>query len=372
MKTLVLSCNTGEGHNSCANAIKETFESYGEECRIEDSLKFISEKTSEFISGWHVRIYRYIPNLFRFGYRFAENHSSEKADKSGFLTSQKKGTDCLFHFIRAGNYDTVICTHVFSALMLTDVLKKHKLSIKTAFIATDYTCSPGVKESCLDEYFIPDDSLIKDFECPNIPKNKMKASGIPIRKMFLSRLEKDGAKKLFDIPSDHKHLLIMCGSMGCGPIFRLAHELSDRLPSDCDLTIVCGTNAKLKEKLEKKYSGFENIHIRGYVQDMSALLDSADLYLTKPGGISITEAASKALPMVFVDAVAGCEEYNRRYFTQKKAAADGSGVKEIADICIEILSGEDKRRNMSLAFADEQKKSAAECIYFEMKTLRAV
>ena len=41
---------------------------------------------------------------------------------------------------------------------------------------------------------------------------------------------------------------------------------------------------------------------------MALLMDSADLYLTKPGGISVTEAASMRLPMVFIDAVAGCEE----------------------------------------------------------------
>lgn len=41
MRVLILSCNTGEGHNSCAKALKEIFESKGHHCIIEDSLRFI-------------------------------------------------------------------------------------------------------------------------------------------------------------------------------------------------------------------------------------------------------------------------------------------------------------------------------------------
>lgn len=56
MQTLILSCNTGAGHNSCAQAVQEAYHSRGEICNITDSLQFISEKASTFISNWHTRI----------------------------------------------------------------------------------------------------------------------------------------------------------------------------------------------------------------------------------------------------------------------------------------------------------------------------
>ena len=61
MQTLILSCNTGAGHNSCAQAVQEAYHSRGEICNITDSLQFISEKASTFISNWHTRIYRHAP-----------------------------------------------------------------------------------------------------------------------------------------------------------------------------------------------------------------------------------------------------------------------------------------------------------------------
>ena len=57
MRTLILSCNTGEGHNSCAKAIQETYAAHGETCDIVDALQFISKRASQFISDWHSRIY---------------------------------------------------------------------------------------------------------------------------------------------------------------------------------------------------------------------------------------------------------------------------------------------------------------------------
>ena len=42
MQTLILSCNTGAGHNSCAQAVQEAYHSRGEICNIIDSLQFLS------------------------------------------------------------------------------------------------------------------------------------------------------------------------------------------------------------------------------------------------------------------------------------------------------------------------------------------
>ena len=44
MRTLILSCNTGEGHNSCAKAIQETYAAHDETCDIVDALQFISKR----------------------------------------------------------------------------------------------------------------------------------------------------------------------------------------------------------------------------------------------------------------------------------------------------------------------------------------
>ena len=73
-RVLLLSCSTGQGHNSCAEAVKEYFEEQHVVCEIYDSLKFIGEKFARFMSWGHSFMYRHIPGLFRWGYRYSEDH----------------------------------------------------------------------------------------------------------------------------------------------------------------------------------------------------------------------------------------------------------------------------------------------------------
>lgn len=75
MHVLILSCNTGQGHNSTANAIKEHFAKRGAQCDVCDSLKLISHGVSAFMSKGHTFMYRNLPWLFQWGYRYFEQHT---------------------------------------------------------------------------------------------------------------------------------------------------------------------------------------------------------------------------------------------------------------------------------------------------------
>ena len=96
-----------------------------------------------------------------------------------------------------------------------------------------------------------------------------------------------------------------------------ALELVRLMDEDVEISVVCGSNERMKKSLESSYGHLRNIHVLGYVAAMSSLYDSADLLMTKPGGISTTEAAVKALPMVLINAVAGCEAHNLQFFLEK-------------------------------------------------------
>lgn len=361
MRVLILTCNTGEGHNSCAGAIKEIYETHGDVCIIEDALGFISDGFSRFVSVWHTRVYRYMPRLFRWGYTCSEKHPAVFHQGSWVYKLITRGTEKLRQYIEDGHYDSVICVHVFASLLLTSMLKEHPMSIKTCFVATDYTCSPSVRDSDLDIYFIPHDSLAYEFEFPNITKSKMIGSGIPVRQMFYKSEDKPISIK--------KHLLIMCGSMGCGPIKKLTKLLSRSMKEDWEMAVVCGTNNRLCKKMQKQYADRSDIHIYGYVKDIGTLMDSADLYLTKPGGISVTEAAVKNLPMVYIDAVAGCEEYNRQFFVRMGGAKTAANINELVSLCKMLLLDDSKLNEMKAVLAEQKKVNAAECIYNTMKKL---
>lgn len=336
---LILSCNTGGGHNSCAYAVKEAYARICENCVIKDALSFVSADFSSFICGGHVRIYRYLPRLFKNGYAFFEKHRGVMKKEGVISSVLSRGSDSLAAFVQSGGFHTVICTHVFAADMLSSAVKKHSLNCKTAFISTDYTCCPGTEFCGTDVVFLP----AGDVTVPDCVSRTV-VSGIPVRSAFYRQSQIKPVSSLGKI-----HAVIINGSMGCGNMKKLVDGLS-KLKSDFCLSVVCGTNKKLKKHLENRFKACENIRVYGYVDDMSALMDTADILITKPGGITTTEACVKKLPMLFIDSVGGLETYNLDYFVSRDAAVNADDIDEAVRIFDMICSVpemlEDMKQNM--------------------------
>lgn len=362
MRVLILSCDTGGGHNACSEALREAFEDLDVPCQIENALAFLSESAARAIDHAFTLMYRRFPGVFRFGYRFAERHPGLFSPGSLIDRFLSAGTEMLYDFLHENQFQVVLCTHVLSALMMTDLLRTYGRFVRTGFVATDYTCSPGCAQSDLDHYFIPHNSLADDFIRKGIPAEKLAVSGIPIRKEFYLPVDKNVLKSRMQIDSYERHAVLMCGSMGCGPIRQIVRELSALLPPNCCLTVICGTNRKLREKLEAMFAGDPRILVRGLVRHVAMWMDSADLFITKPGGVSTTEAACKRLPMLFVNAVSGCEEYNLRFFLRRGVASTANTPKVIARQAVRLLTNAERLRQMASRYEDAEVIPAAYAI----------
>ena len=169
---------------------------------------------------------------------------------------------------------------------------------------------------------------------------------------FYQKTDRVRAKRELSLPQDKKVVLLMCGSMGCGPIKTLAEYLPQQLPSDSMLIIICGNNRRLYKSLTK-YPLPNNMRVVGFTRRMPLYMDAADLILTKPGGLSTTEAAVKAKPMLFIDAVPGCETRNYEFFIKNGFADMRESVLGLCDAVCEYLEDGEKLNKMSETLNEE-------------------
>lgn len=341
MKFLILSCNTGGGHNSAAAAIKEYFDSKEIFCEIRDALAFDSRLKSEIISKGHILLYKKAPALFGAGYHFAEKHPSKPGTESMMYTFMKRGTEKLYTFLSENHFDAVLCTHVFAGMMMTEIKKNYNLSIRSYFIATDYASYPGIEEVKVDAFFIAHKSLIPDYVNYGVEEHLLVPTGIPIKRAFHKSISKEKAREFLGLPKDKRVILLMCGSMGCGPVYKLGKDLLNKLPEDAKLVVVCGSNEKLLKKFEK-LSSDENLRVVGFTNKMNIYMDACDVVMTKPGGLSSTESATKELPMVLMNVVAGCETRNLDFFLSNELAVSADTLEGLSDKAISLLTDDEK------------------------------
>ena len=373
MRILILSANTGEGHNSTAKALMEVLERDGVSCDLRDSLACLSPRFSKFICNWHARIYRYSPKLADAGYETLERIGPEPDRITPVYEILSLGADKLWKLIMAGDYDAVICTHVFSGMMMTEVRNSRDVHIPCFFVATDYTCSPTVEQCDVDGYFIPAASLEYEFVRAGLPADRMIPSGIPVRQAFYHKTEKTAAREKLHLPQTGKVVLLMCGSMGCGPMKKVAQEMRLRLPADAVVVAICGNNERLYETMAELQD--ERFRVLGFTDAVAEYMDAADLIITKPGGLSTTEAANKHLPMVLINAVGGCERPNFRFFLESGCATGSDRPDEVVALACELAADDERlmriRNALEAGFRQNSAELIAKHVMHEGETYRA-
>ena len=342
MHILLLSANTGEGHNSTSKAIMDVLRAQGHSCEMQDVLAFLSPRFSKFICNWHSRIYKYMPKLFDAGYGVMERNVPDPEESTPVYELLSLGAYKLYQMLLQKDFDSILCVHPFAGVMMTEVRKDWNVTVPCYFVATDYTCCPTVEQCRLDGYFIPDPALIPEFVQAGLPEDKLFPLGIPVRQSFYQKNVQYQAKSRLGLPVDGCVILLMCGSMGCGPIRRVAKALAEQLPGGSMVVAICGRNTKLQEDLLQ--FSHPNLRVLGFVEDIPGYMDAADIIVTKPGGLSSTEAANKHLPMVLINTIGGCESRNFDFFLSRGYALGSSNADEVIRQTVNLAANRSQQR----------------------------
>lgn len=370
MRILILSGNTGEGHNSAARAMQEYFCARGCACRILDGLQFLSRPKNEFICKSHVFLYRKLPMVYGMGYRLEEYQAQHqpyqkklnaKAARMTRRSLPRRKRD-LQTYLEDGGFDAVICVHVFAAKLMSELRRSGAVHIPCFFLATDYTCSPGVNQLDMDAWLIPHPDLIPEFESYGIPREKLIPTGIPVGAAFCVRKPRVDARRALNLPEDRPIAVLSCGSMGAASMGRKVLALVEALPKDALLVAICGNNRTLKRNL-RALIHTPRLQVLGFTDRMSDYMDAADLFITKPGGLSTTEAATKGVPLVLFNAVPGCETRNLEFLLSIGCAVSENGALSLARCVRQLLEEPEQREELAGRCKAEFSQSAAERIY---------
>ena len=91
-------------------------------------------------------------------------------------------------------------------------------------------------------------------------------------------------------------------------------------------------NERIKEKLEKKYSLFVNqnrLEFIGYTNEIAKLMEEHQILITKPGGLTLTEAIIKNIPLIIPFYIPGHEEENRNFVVEEEIGVYANGLMQL-------------------------------------------
>ncbi len=354
MKILILSCNTGGGHNSAAKAIKEAFTKKGHTSDIKDVLAFGGQKASDLVCDAYIEMVKKTPKLFGEIYKMGSKIgqlNQQKGIRSPVYYINKLYQDALEAYIKDNDYDAVVCVHIFAAEAMTNLKKHHKLTIPFYFIATDYYISPMLEETTPNAIFIAHKDSTFTYLNRGIPKKLIVPSGIPVSSQFTIKRDKDKIRKKLGLEPQDKVILLMSGSMGFGDLIDTARYIFDNGNADTKVIAITGHNKKLYKELEKNFDGETRLKLVGFTDKVSDYMDASDVLLTKPGGLSSTEALAKGIAIVHTAPIPGCETENVQFFTEHHLSLCAKDSQDAGRLAVKLLEDE-FLRNQILAAQD--------------------
>ena len=317
MKVLLLSCDTGCGHNSAARAICEELTTRGIEHELLDPLTLGDSRAGDIASDLYTKMLRDAPGLFGKLYKLGDCYSKSKLTSPIYLAN-KAYADRLYRYIEENHFDRVISTHLFP-MEATTALKKEGKNIRAYGVLTDYTCVPFFDETRLDGYFIPHEDLRHEMILRGMPDSRIFVTGIPVAAKFADHVEKSEARRKLGIPKDKDMLLIMSGGVGCGQIPELCDIITRaRRERDFVAYVLVGRNNDMKEELDRRFGVSSHICTVPFTTDVNLYMNAADAMISKPGGLTSTEAAVAGVPLVQLLTYTACEEKNIEFFAERK------------------------------------------------------
>lgn len=319
MKVLIMSITAGEGHNSTAKAIAAEFAAHGVECKIVDAYREISPLLYSFVSRGYLLSVTSLRKIYSGVYAHLEKRRKNAYRHSFTRFINGSVRKKISRYIKEYQPDAIVYTHIFCGGILDVIKQKEGMTIPTVGILTDYTMHPYWEEALrTDCLVVPNDLVVPAAMKKGFKREQIYPIGIPINPVFAHNTEKREARLAVGLDPDKKTLLVMGGSMGYGHLADTVKSL-DAIDLDFQMICVCGNNEKAKcavDALETK----KKLLTFGFTDKVGLLMDASDCIVTKPGGLTTSEAMAKRLPMIINAPIPGHEERNTEFFVNNGAA----------------------------------------------------
>ncbi|MBQ9167391.1 MAG: glycosyltransferase [Oscillospiraceae bacterium] len=333
---LILSCGTGGGHDSAGKAVQKELERRGHHAVMLNPYRLHSDRLADRIDNVYLFLAKQAPWLFGVVYQAGQLYRKLPVRSPVYYANQKM-VSTMEKYLAEHPADVVIMTHVFPAEIMTSMKRQGMHIPKTIFVATDYACIPFTEETECDAYVTPSERLTEQFMAYGLATEKLHPLGIPTNSSFSRCESREDTRRQLGLDANKQYILVSAGSMGGGKIKKAVKILTACVAGreNIELIVICGSNQKLYQQL--KASAAPNMKVIGYTNDMASYMKAADLFVTKPGGLSSTEAAVCGVPILHTAAIPGCETLNARFFHECgmsvscKTSKCGSAAMELMD-----------------------------------------
>jgi processive 1,2-diacylglycerol beta-glucosyltransferase len=336
------------GHHQVAEAIMDMLKKHtdGIQMKKVDLLSYTNRSLEKMITGSYLKWIRYAPETYNLAYKNFFYVPSAK--ETSFRWYQAIFLKKMEQLLVEEQPDLVVCTHGFPSYLLSKLKMTGKCNVPIINVYTDFFINNFWGREGIDLHFLPSQEVKEKLSRKyHIPTQSMLVTGIPVHEQITKR---DRVPKRKHRPK----ILISGGNSGLGGILKLSEELKQS--TQFDFLVLCGNNRKLYEEIVSwNLAHVTPLPYLSSRSEMNKVYEEVDAIVTKPGGVTISEALRKKLPIFVHSMLPGQEEINLQYLTDRGLVFELEQEKSFEAQLIHILKDDHKMTQWEQSIHSYQK-----------------
>ena len=322
LRLLILSVSAGAGHVRAAQALEAAAQAASPAFDVThlDLLTLVPRDFRKLYGEQYIKLVEKLPQLWSYLYSKTDRPTRDTLVGNLKRAAEKLNTRKLNAEIERVAPDAILCTHFLPAELLSRQRAKGRALPPLWVQVTDFDVHALWVHPHVDRYCVANDEVAFRLADRGVPRERISVTGIPVMPQFSAPLERAFCAAELGLAPEKFTALMMAGGAGVGSLDALAERLL-RLPDELQLVALAGRNAELLGRLRVLAERHPaRLFPLGFTTTVERVMTAADLVITKPGGLSVSECLAKRRPMLLVSPIPGQEERNADYLLEAGAA----------------------------------------------------
>jgi len=322
-RILVLAASVGAGHLRAAQAVELALRRLDPDAAIEnyDVLKFTNATFRRLYGQAYLDMVNKAPHVLGYFYDMLDREPSprHKSDRIRRFV-EKLNLGRFLRFVRQEPWDIIVNTHFLPAEVIAALRRRGTIHCPQFTVTTDFeTHRLWVNQPC-EHYFTATEEGAANLQCWGVPAGDISVTGIPVHPDFSQPKDRAECLARHGLLGDRPVVLQLAGGFGVGPVESLYRGVLAVEPP-LEVVVVAGRNEQLKARLEQvEVPQRHRAKVLGFTTQMDELMAAADLVVSKPGGLTTSEALARGAAMAVVNPIPGQESRNSDYLLENGAA----------------------------------------------------
>ena len=330
MRILIATITAGAGHLQAAAALEEAWREAqpGDVVERVDVRDFFSPLHRKVYTDGYVQLIAKAPEFWGLVFKQTDNPELVRKLAKFKAAFKSNSTRKIAAHIRDFAPDAVVCTHYLPLEILGQMRARWEgRPPLTISVVTDFEAHALWMEPNVDLYCVAAEETKARLVARGAPPADVLATGIPISRRFSAAPDAPAVRKRLGLRDDLPILLVLGGGFGMGPVAEILTEL-DKLALPFQTVVVAGRNEELRRELAVRDHRHPT-QILGFVNNMQDLMAIADMIITKPGGLTSSEALALGKPLFMLNPIPGQEAANSDFLLGHGVAAKANRVEDL-------------------------------------------